>query len=75
MVEVFDAAVKFERKNLHAGFEIHRQVVMEVDEFRVTIFVDCAIGAFVEPLEIETYAYTEPIPDEPVLPVDTSFVI
>jgi len=75
VVEVLDAAVKFERKNLHARFEIHRKVFLERDELRLAFFVNRAIVAVVEPLEIDAYAYAEPVLDKAVLPMDAAFVI
>ena len=75
MIEVLDAVVEFKRKNLHASFEIHRKIFLKLDEFRLAFFVDGAVEAVVEPLEINANAYTEPILDKTVLPMDTSFII
>ena len=75
MVEILDAVVKFKRENLHACFEIHREIFLERDELRLAFFVDGAIVAVVEPLEVNTYAYAEPVLDKAVLPMDAALVI
>ena len=75
MVEIFDAVVQFKRENLHACFEIHCKVFLERDELWLAIFVNRAIVAVVEPLEVNTYAYAEPVLDKAVLPMDAALVI
>ena len=75
VIEILDAVVKFKRENLHARFEIHCQVFIEMDELRLAFFVDCAIIAIVKPLEIDTDTHTKSIFDKSVLPMDAAFVI
>ena len=74
VVEILDAVVKFKRENLHARFEIHGQVFIEMDELRLAIFINSAIVAVVEPLEINANAHAKPILDEAILPMDAALV-
>ena len=75
MVEILDAVVELEGKNLHSCFEIHREVVFEVFQFDGTFFVDGAVVAVVEPLPVYADAYAQAVLDKAVLPVDAALVV
>ena len=49
--------------------------MVERDEFRLAFFVDGAVGAVVEPLEVHADAHAEPVLDKSVLPVDAALVV